>query len=54
MTSDIQAEGDRLQAIPRTSSGRVPVRDERRPAIGATKTGMIVHGRVRRPAWSGL
>ena len=42
------------RAMPRTSSGRVPVRVERSPAIGATMTGMNVHGRVRRPASSGL
>ncbi len=40
--------------MPRTSSGRVPVRVEMSPAIGATMTGMNVHGNVRRPASSGL
>ena len=30
-----------------------PIRSESAPAIGATKIGIAVHGRMRRPAWSG-
>ena len=29
-----------------------PMRSESAPAIGATKIGIAVHGRIRRPAWS--
>ena len=54
MTSDSQARATDIIAMPRKISGRVPVLDERSPAVGATKIGMIVHGSVRRPAWMGL
>ena len=30
-----------------------PMRSESAPAIGATKIGIAVHGRMRSPAWSG-
>ena len=30
-----------------------PIRSDSAPAIGATKIGIAVHGRMRKPAWSG-
>ena len=30
-------------------SGRPPIRSDSAPAIGATKIGIAVHGRIRRP-----
>ncbi len=30
-----------------------PIRSESAPAIGATIIGIAVHGRIRRPDWSG-
>ena len=41
-------------AIPVARIGRPPMRPARIPAIGATKIGITVHGRMRRPAWKGL
>ena len=35
-------------------SGRAPMRSDSSPASGATKIGIAVHGRVRRPASSGV
>ena len=54
-TTASHARATAWSAMPATSSGRVAgPRRRASPAIGATKTGMIVHGSVRRPAWSGL
>ena len=41
-------------ASPVAISGRPPMRSESAPAIGAMKIGIAVHGRMRRPASSGL
>ena len=52
-TSASHASAPDISAIPTTSSGRVPTRSDSRPAMGATRIGMAVHGSVRRPACSG-
>ena len=49
----IHASPAAISAMPATSSGRAPMRSLNMPAMGATKIGMAVHGRVRMPASSG-
>ena len=52
-TSASHASAPDISAMPTTSSGRLPIRSDSRPAMGATRIGMAVHGSVRRPASSG-
>ncbi len=53
VTSASQARPAAWSASPAAISGRLPMRSDRMPAIGATKIGIAVHGSVRMPASSG-
>jgi hypothetical protein len=50
----MDASPDAYRIKPTPMSRCPPIRSERAPAIGATKRGMIVHGRMRTPLASGL
>ena len=50
----IQPRALAMRAMPAISSGRLPMRSERMPAMGATSMGIAVQGSVRRPACSGV
>jgi hypothetical protein len=52
-TAASQARPVACSPSPTTISGLPPMRSESAPAIGATKIGIAVHGRIRRPACSG-
>ena len=49
MTAAIQARPAACSASPAAISRWPPIRSESAPAIGATKIGIAVHGRIRRP-----
>ena len=53
MTSASQVSAAACSARPAAISGRPPMRSESTPAMGATKIGIAVQGRVRMPASSG-
>ena len=52
-TAAIQARPAACSASPTPISRWPPIRSESAPAIGATKIGIAVHGRIRRPDSSG-
>jgi len=52
-TEAIHARPAACIASPRPISFWPPTRSDMAPAIGATKIGIAVHGRIRSPAWNG-
>ena len=53
LTAAIQPSPIAWSARPMAMSRRPPIRSESAPAIGATKIGIAVHGRIRRPEPNG-
>jgi hypothetical protein len=52
-TAAIQPSPIACSASPTPMMRPPPIRSDRAPAIGATKIGIAVHGRIRSPDWSG-
>ena len=53
LTAAIQSRPAAWSASPTAIRRWPPMRSESAPAIGAMNIGIAVHGRIRRPDWSG-